>query len=256
MGKVLEGFVEVEIKNISKKYKMKMVLDKISLTIAPGTIYGVLGKNGVGKTTLINILTGFVLPEEGSIKFGGKNFSNEIKKSIGLVSESNCLIEELTGIEYLNFIANLYKIESDEVLERIEFLTSYFFDDKNELQKYISSYSTGMKKKLKICTALLNKPRILILDEPFSGLDTISATKFIAFLKNYHNRERVVIISSHNLHYLEKIVTNLGVIDEGKLLFDGSISEFTNGKSISVDDSLYNTLNINKPTVSELEWRF
>jgi len=248
--------MEIEIRNLKKKYKMKYVLDGVNLTIPCGVTYGLLGKNGAGKTTLINILSDFVKPDDGSVKYRKEKLNTELKKEIGLVSDLNCLIEEFTGYEYLNFIGCLYKLEKKVIQNRIMSLVDYFFEDSSDLNKYISKYSTGMKKKLEICAAVINTPKILLLDEPFSGLDILAVNFLLGFLKNYQNGERIILISSHNLNYIEKIVSNLAVLNEGRLVFDGTLEEFTLGNSESIDDSLFNKLKINEPNITDVKWAF
>lgn len=250
----------IQIKNLKKMFKMKNVLDGLNLTLISGTTYGLLGKNGSGKSTLINILTEFVQKDSGSVQINGieleKDEIKNFKKGIGLISEENCLIEELTGNEYLDFVGTLYKIPKAELSNRIKSITKYFFEDLDDLKKYISKFSTGMKKKLEFCAAVLHTPQILILDEPFSGLDIVASNQLLDFLKSYQNGERIILISTHNFNYIDKIVTHIALLNEGKILFDGKIEEFTSNRKEGIDKSLLKKLNITSPTMGEIEWAF
>jgi ABC-2 type transport system ATP-binding protein len=251
--------MKIEINQIVKSYSIKNVLDKISISINSNSNYCLLGKNGAGKTTLINILSDFIEADSGNIKFDNLDYKNnelEIKRNLGLLSEENFLIEELSGFEYLNFIGKLYKISKDDLHKRIESLTSYFFDNSDDIQRTISNYSTGMKKKLMFCATVIHKPNILILDEPFSGLDPIAANLFIEFLNRYRNNSRVIFLSSHNLNYIEKIATHIGVLENGKLLFNGPLNLFLENGTQNIDDSLLNKLGATPSKIKEVEWAF
>ncbi|MEW5842849.1 MAG: ABC transporter ATP-binding protein [Bacteroidota bacterium] len=241
-------------------YKMYNVLDNLDLTLTSGKTYGLLGKNGAGKSTLINILTEFVQKDSGLIQFDGidigKNEVISLKKEIGLVSEENSLIEEFSGNEYLDFVGNLYKIPKTELYHRIKSLSEYFFEDLHDLDKYISKYSTGMKKKLEICAAVLHKPNFLILDEPFAGLDIVAVNQLLDFLKKYQNGKRIILISGHSLNYIDKIVIHILVLKEGKIIFDGSIEEFTSNGKESIDKSLFEKLGVVSQKMEGIEWVF
>lgn len=222
----------IKIKNLTKKYKTKIVLDNINLTLLQGKTYGLLGKNGAGKSTLLNILTGFVQKDTGSIILDEVDMDNkkqvlDLKKNIGFLSEKNSLIEEFSGKEYLDFVGKLYKIPINELNYRINGLSKYFFDDINDMNMVISKYSTGMKKKLEFCASVLHKPCFLILDEPFSGLDFIAARKLVNFLKKYQNDNRIILIAGQNLDYIDKIVTDIILLEKGKIIFEGSFEKFT-----------------------------
>lgn len=220
----------IEIKELTKTFGKTIVLDHINLKIENGSVYGLLGKNGAGKTTLINLLVNLIPLEEGSILINGKR--NDIldkydKKQIGIVGEDLALIEELNGLEYLNFVGRIYGLPKDILNKRIEDLFYFFFEDEKDLKKNISKYSTGMKKKIAFCAAVIHTPNILILDEPFSGLDPLVANQMISFLHQYQKPDRTILISSHDLNYVEKIATHIGVLNENKLQFNSSLQDFT-----------------------------
>lgn len=251
--------MEIKIIQLEKRYSIKNVIDKISITIESNSNYCLLGKNGAGKTTLINIMADLIEANSGEVLFDNLNYIDnelEIKRSMGLLSEESSLIEELSGFEYLTFIGKLYKLSKKDLKERIESLTSYFFEDLDDIKRTISNYSMGMKKKLMFCVSVIHKPNILILDEPFSGLDPVAANLMIEFLNRYKNENRIIFLSSHNLNYIEKVATHIGVLEEGKIIFDGTLDLFLENGTKNIDDSLLNKLTITPSKIKEVEWAF
>lgn len=247
----------LEIQNISKKFGKKEVLKSLSFKVDNGTVYSLLGKNGVGKSTLINVVIDLIKPDEGEI-FINNNPHNKLntidKKNIGVVGEELALIEEISGSDYLFFIGRLYKLPSSKIKNRIDDLVKYFFEDNNDLKKSISKYSTGMKKKLAFCAAVLHTPNILILDEPFSGLDPLVANQMIEFLNIYRNKNRVILISSHDLSYVEKIATHIGVLDNGILQFNSTLKDFTENGTNTLDSALLKVIKPNETKLQKIDW--
>ncbi len=249
--------MSIEINALTKAFGKKQVLQHLDITIEKGQCYCLLGKNGVGKSTLLNCILDLVKPDSGTIELFGKDYHQnalEVKRNLGALSEDNPLIEEFTGLEYLNFIAKLYKLSPSETEERITSLTNYFFTDKESLNKNIAGYSTGMKKKVGIAAAILHKPNILILDEPFTGLDPIAAQLLVNLIRSYSTPNRVVLISSHDLNYVEKIATHIGVLNDGKLMYNGSVQEFTmNGENL-IDQALFQLLLPHYTSETNFDW--
>lgn len=251
--------MNIYVKQIEKKFDKKIVLNKISLVINSNSIYCLLGTNGAGKTTLINILSDLIEANSGEIQFDNLNYKYaelEIKRNIGLLSEASSLMEELSGFEYLTFVGKLYKLSKEKINERIDGLVSYFFDDLDDIKKLISNYSTGMKKKLMFCASIIHKPNILILDEPFSGLDPVAANLLVVFLNKYLNRNRIIFLSSHNLNYVEKVATHIGVLANGEILFDGTLKSFLEDGAKTIDDSLLDKLSKTSAKIKDVEWAF
>ncbi|MEJ5352705.1 MAG: ABC transporter ATP-binding protein [Melioribacteraceae bacterium] len=249
----------IVISKVSKNYSVKKVLDNINITVPQNSIYCLLGKNGAGKTTLINIMSDFIKPDAGEIFFDNMNYNAnelEIKRNMGVLSEANYLIEELTGYEYLTFVGKLYGIPKKELKNRIESLAVYFFESVEEIKKVITHFSTGMKKKLMFCSAVIHKPRFLLLDEPFEGLDPVASNLLIEFLNRYKINSRVIFLSSHNLDYIEKVATHIAVLDNSKIIFDGTLSLFLDNGTKNIDESLLSKLNDYKPRIKEVEWAF
>ncbi|MEJ8755984.1 ABC transporter ATP-binding protein [Pontibacter sp. H259] len=250
--------MSIAIKGLTKAYGKKHVLQELDLTIEAGQCYCLLGKNGVGKSTFLNAILDLIQPDKGTISLFGKDYnanSLEVKQNLGALCEDNPLIEEFTGLEYLNFVSKLYQLPADEAADRIKSLTNYFFTDQESLHKNIAGYSTGMKKKIGIVAAILHKPQVLILDEPFTGLDPIAAQLLVKLIRNYSTANRVVLISSHDLNYVERIATHIGVLNDGHLMYNGSLQEFTmNGENL-IDQALFQLLTPHHQAAeADFEW--
>ena len=219
----------IEFKNVSKSYvKGKKAVDNLNLKINNGEIFGFLGPNGAGKTTTIKMLTGILDMDEGSdILIDGNSIGSdpiEAKKCFGYVSDSPDVFLKLKGIEYLNFIADMYGVSADERKEKIEKLANQF-EIFNDLNSRIESYSHGMRQKLMIISVLLHDPKNWILDEPMTGLDPKSAYDLKEMMKYHKSNGNTVFFSTHVLEVAEKLCDRIGIINKGKLLFVGSYEE-------------------------------
>lgn len=251
----------IEIEGVIKSFSGKIVLNNICLTVNKGQSFCILGPNGAGKSTLINLLLGIFKPDKGVIRINGLQYGrlsidNKIKQIIGGFGDESKLIDEFTGYDYLQFVSYLYNIERSIQRSRIENVTNFFFDDISSLNRKITTYSTGMRKKLEICASILHLPPILILDEPFSGLDILSAEKLTQFIKTYIsvNSNRLVFFSSHDLYYVNKAATHIGVLNKGEIIFSNSIENFKNNTD-SVGQSLLDTLQIKADSFTDsLSW--
>lgn len=219
----------IEFKNVSKSYiKDKKSVDSLNFSVQDGEIFGFLGPNGAGKTTTIKMLTGILdIDAGGDILIDGKSIKNnplEAKKQFGYIPDSPDMFLKLKGIEYLNFIADVYEISKADRKERIENLAKKFkiYDD---LDSQMESYSHGMRQKLMIVSVLLHNPKNWILDEPMTGLDPKSAFDLKEMMKIHAQNGNAVFFSTHVLEVAEKLCDRIGIINKGKLLFVGTFEE-------------------------------
>ncbi len=218
----------IEIKNISKEYKKnKKVINDINLEIKDGEIFGFLGPNGAGKTTTIKMITGILEIDEGDILIDGKSIKKEpieAKKQIGLVPDNPDVFLKLKGIEYLNFMADIYEVSTEDRVKRIKELSEKF-EINNVLNNKIESYSHGMRQKLIIIGVLLHNPKNWILDEPMTGLDPKSSFELKNMMREHANQKNTVFFSTHILDVAERLCDRIGIIDKGKLLFVGTYED-------------------------------
>lgn len=218
----------IEINNISKEYKKnKKVINNLSMKINNGEIFGFLGPNGAGKTTTIKMITGILEVDEGDIlidNYSIKSKPVEAKKNIGLVLDNPDVFLKLKGIEYLNFVADVYDVSEKQRISVIKNL-SEIFELKDVLNNKIQSYSHGMKQKLAIISSLLNNPKNWILDEPMTGLDPKSFFELKNLMREHAQNGNAVFFSTHILDVAEKLCDRVAIIDKGKLLFIGTYQE-------------------------------
>ena len=218
----------IEIKNVSKSYvKNQKSVDSLNLEIKDGEIFGFLGPNGAGKTTTIRMITGILEPDGGDILVDGYSIRSnpiEAKKRFGFVPDSPDIFLKLKGIEYLNFLAEIYDVPIEESQERIEKLTKKFeiYDNLNDT---IESYSHGMRQKIVICGALLSNPKNWILDEPMTGLDPKASFDLKEMMREHTKKGNTVFFSTHVLDVAEKLCDRVGIINKGKLVFVGTLEE-------------------------------
>ena len=218
----------IEIKNISKEYKKnKKVINDINLEIKDGEIFGFLGPNGAGKTTTIKMITGILEIDKGDILIDGKSIKKEpieAKKQIGLVPDNPDVFLKLKGIEYLNFMADIYEVSIQDRVKRIKELSEKF-EINNVLNNKIESYSHGMRQKLIIIGVLLHNPKNWILDEPMTGLDPKYSFELKNMMREHANQKNTVFFSTHILDVAERLCDRIGIIDKGKLLFVGTYED-------------------------------
>ena len=218
----------IEIKNLSKSYKKgKKVVDNINLRIKDGEIFGFLGPNGAGKTTTIKMITGILGIDEGDVIIDGKSITKnpiEAKKAFGLIPDNPDMFLKLKGIEYLNFIADIYEISEEERIKRIDKLTKKF-EMQQVLNNKMQSYSHGMRQKMIIIGVLLHNPKNLIFDEPMTGLDPKSTYDLKQIMREHVKQNNTVFFSTHILEVAERLCDRVGIINKGKLIFVGTYEE-------------------------------
>lgn len=218
----------IEISNISKSYGgVVKAVDDISLSIKPGEIFGFLGPNGAGKTTTINMINGILSPDSGKILLNNVDIEKnpiEAKRQFGFVPDNPDMFLRLKGIEYLNFMADIYDVKKDDRKERIEALSKRF-EMVDALGDQIQSYSHGMRQKIIIMGVLVHNPLIWILDEPMTGLDPKSSYILKEMMREHVDSGKTVFFSTHVLEVAEKICDRVAIINKGKILFCGTMEE-------------------------------
>ena len=217
----------VEIRQTTKRYNELVAVNNISLTINTGEIFALLGPNGSGKSTTLKMLIGLVKPTSGDINVLGIDVAKDpvaIKRQVGYVPESPNVYEFLTGIEYLDFIADIYGVPTNEKQQRInEYLKALQLEGREG--DMINSYSDGMKKKISLISAFLHKPKLLILDEPLNALDPRSARIVKDYLQSLKTQGVTTILSTHVLEIAEAVCDRIGIMYQGNILSLGTMSE-------------------------------
>lgn len=230
----------LEIRNLSKIYKGgKRAVDHFNLKVEAGDIYGFIGHNGAGKSTTIKSIAGVLDFEEGDILVDGhsvKKYPVECKKIIAYIPDNPDLYEHLTGIQYLNFIGDIFQVGEKERKERIQKFADAF-EITSALGDLISSYSHGMKQKLALISGLIHKPKLLLLDEPFVGLDPEASVTLKKIMHEVCSEGSAIFFSTHVLDVAEKLCNKIAIIKEGKLIEAGETEALIgNHKSL---ESLY-----------------
>ncbi|HWB92042.1 MAG TPA: ABC transporter ATP-binding protein [Puia sp.] len=238
--------MSVVLKNVGKKYKNNdsFVFQELSLTIEAGSVYCLLGKNGAGKSTLLNILTDVIQPSAGEVLIDGLSYTQypiRIKRQTGVQSQFDQLIGELNAKDFLMWTGLLYGMDKDQIAIQSEHLLDFFFDNEGDLSAPSKSYSSGMQKKLVLCSAIMHKPRFLILDEPFASLDPVACDKLCQFINAYRSPDRVMIVSSHDLLYVDKIASHIGILHNGSLVFNDTLASFKKD-NLDIDTELIKLL--------------
>lgn len=218
----------ISINHITKVFSGNhKAVNDIDLVIPDGKIIGFIGPNGAGKTTTIKMMTGILECDQGNIELNGVDIAKnpiEAKKQIGFVSDDADIFLRLKGIEYLNFMADIYNVSVSERKERIISLSQEFEMEK-ALNDKIISYSHGMRQKIVIMGVLLSNPKIWILDEPMTGLDPKSSYKLKQMMKDHAKRGNTVFFSTHVLEVAEKLCDKVAIINQGKIVYYGTLEE-------------------------------
>ncbi len=232
----------VEIKGLYKKYNRakKYAIEDINIDCYAGEIVGLLGKNGAGKSTTIKCLTGFFAFDKGSIKICGHDIVKDdlkAKNEIGYVPDNHAMFDKMTGLEYINFIADIHKVDSSLRQTRVDEMDK-IFNLGSALYNLISSYSHGMRQKVCIMASLIHEPKLWLLDEPLTGLDPQTGKALRDYMEVYKNKNNTVLYSSHNLDAVEKTCDRAYIINHGTIVESIDIHEFKkNNPNKSLEDA-------------------
>ena len=248
--------MELTLQNLTKSFGAATVLRDVSLSAHTGYCVGVLGRNGAGKSTLFNLLTNVLLPSSGrSVLEGeprGETLRGAVKRRMGALVNQAYLVEQLTAEEYLRFVARIYELPDAQA--RIESLLAHLLEDYGGVRRQpLSSFSTGMKQKVAIASCLLHRPELLILDEPFNGLDVFSAESVLSLLNSYRP-QALTFVSSHNLAHIEKVATHLLIIDESEVKYWGPMEDFLHGQQAFLGEALLRLIHPAAIAAQDLTW--
>ena len=222
------------IPNVTKRYGEKKAVDDLSLHLAPGEIYGFIGHNGAGKTTTLKAVVGILPFEEGEITINGTSIKADpltCKRQLAYIPDNPDLYDYMTGSKYLNFIADIFGVGAEERQERIRKYAD-LFELTDDLAQPIAAYSHGMKQKLSIISAWLHQPRLIIMDEPFVGLDPKAAHTLKGMMREVCDQGGAIFFSTHVLEVAEKLCDKVAIIKGGRLIRAGTMEE------VKGDDSL------------------
>lgn len=225
----------IEIKNVSKSYNGKTkALDNVSFKVPNGKTFAFIGHNGAGKTTLIKMIMGILDFDEGDILVEGKSIKDspiECKKAMAYLPDNPDLYENMKAIDYINFVCDMYDINS-EIREKNILKYSRLLEMDKNLNDEISSFSHGMKQKIALISALCHEPKILVMDEPFVGLDPKAVFDMKKIMKDMVNEGKIVFYSTHILDVAEKLCDEVAIIKKGKLIKCGTMKEIKGDESL------------------------
>ena len=224
----------LQIEHLTKIYGEKKAVDDLSLHILPGEIYGFIGHNGAGKTTTLKSVAGILRFDAGEIRIGGTSIRTDplaCKRKLAYIPDNPDLYDYMTGIQYLNFIANIFGVSAADRQVRIRELAERF-ELTNDLAQPIAAYSHGMKQKLAIISAWLHAPQLVVMDEPFVGLDPKAAHLLKGMMRELCDRGGAIFFSTHVLEVAEKLCDKVAILRAGKLIRSGTMDE------VKGDDSL------------------
>ena len=236
--------VAISIENLTKCYRETLAVDRLSLSVPAGRLFGFLGPNGAGKSTTIGCLTGLIDPTSGAIRLLGERFtpdSVELKRRIGVMPEGLALFDHLYAHEFLAFSARMYQLDEQTVRQRVEELLTVL-DLTTTYRKRLAEFSTGMRKKVAFAAAIIHRPEILFLDEPFESIDPAGVAMLKDWLRRFVAGGRTVFMTTHVLETVERLCDDVAIIKSGSVAWRGDVGSLANGGKLECDGRQFNTL--------------
>ena len=230
----------IEAHGLAKTFGKKVAVSNVTLQVREGEFFGFLGPNGAGKSTTIKMLCGLLRPDGGEIRIAGVDLYSdplEVKRLIGVLPEETNLYERLTGEEYLLFAGQMYGLTKKEAVERTASLME-LMELTEERKKLIVDYSMGMRKKVALAAALIHRPRVLFLDEPFNGIDPISVRSIRNVMRHLTERGTTIFITSHVMEVIEKLCSRVAIINNGQIVAEGTLNQLRAAAQTGSDTSL------------------
>jgi ABC-2 type transport system ATP-binding protein len=250
----MEMSAAIRLRQLRKLYGDKAAVDGLDLTVPRGSFFGFLGPNGAGKTTTIRMLMGLATPTEGSIELLDLPMPEralEIKGRIGLVPDESLLFDGLTGAEFLEFVGRMYNLDRAVARERARELLALFELD-GAGRKLIGEYSKGMRKRIAMSAALIHRPELFLMDEPFEGVDAVGARLMKELLIEQVHRGATVFLTSHVLEVVERLCDRVAIINQGRLVLQGTMAELRSGTE-SLEDMFVRVVGAER-TAEALDW--
>jgi ABC-2 type transport system ATP-binding protein len=244
----------IEIRDLRKIYGDKAAVDGLTLSVPQGCFYGFLGPNGAGKTTTIKMLMGLAPATSGSIELLGlpmPEHALEIKRQIGLVPDESLLFDHLTGGEFIEFVGRIYGLDRMTATARaVELLELFELGDAP--RKLIAEYSKGMRKRVAMAAALIHRPRLFLMDEPFEGVDAVGARLMKEILLEQVRHGATIFLTSHVLEVVERLCDRVGIIHEGKLVAEGTMQSLR-GSAATLEEAFVRAVGIDR-AAETLDW--
>jgi ABC-2 type transport system ATP-binding protein len=236
--------IAINVENLTKRYGEVLAVDCLSLSVPSGKLFGFLGPNGAGKSTTIGCLTGLIDPTSGSIDLLGERFATdsiELKRRIGVMPEGLALFDQLYAHEFLAFSARMYGLDERTVRERVEELLKVL-DLTSVHRKRLAEFSTGMRKKVAFAAAIVHRPEILFLDEPFESIDPAGVAMLKDWLRRFVAGGRTVFMTTHVLETVERLCDDVAIINNGRLAWRGDVGQLARGGTLEFAGQRFNTL--------------
>jgi ABC-2 type transport system ATP-binding protein len=244
----------IVVRNLKKIYGGKAAVDGLNLSVPHGSFFGFLGPNGAGKSTTIRMLTGLAPPTSGEIELLGMRMPEQemdIKRRMGLVPDESLLFDRLTGLEYLNFVGRMYRLPKGQARARAADLLELFHLEEHG-RKLIAEYSKGMRKRVAMAAALIHKPELFLMDEPFEGVDAVGARLMKEILLDLVQHGATIFLTSHVLEVVERLCDRVAIIHEGRIVVEGTIRELRDG-SETLEDVFVRVVGAER-AFERLEW--
>ncbi len=218
----------LEVNHVQKSYKRKIAVDDISFTLKEGEVLGLLGANGVGKSTTLSMIATLVKPDSGEITWDGKSIIKSptvIRRVLGYVPQDIALYENLTGMDNLKFWGRAYDLKGQELKQAISQVAEMIGLSTDQLKQRVGTYSGGMKRRLNIGAAMLHQPKLVVLDEPTVGLDVVSRKSIFEAIKCIHSEGASIIYTGHYLDEVQELCDHIVIMEQGKIIVDGLTKE-------------------------------
>ncbi len=246
----------VRVQDLRKVYGGKAAVDGLSFQVPRGCFFGFLGPNGAGKTTTIRMLMGAAPPTSGMIELLGLPMPEraiDIKKQIGLVPDETLLFDHLTGAEYIEFVGRMYALDRTLAQARARELLALFELDAQP-RKLIAEYSKGMRKRVAMAAALIHRPQLFLMDEPFEGVDAVGARLMKEILLDQVKHGATIFLTSHVLEVVERLCERVAIIADGRLVLEADMSEVRGGGSETLEDAFVRLVGVERGGSSSLDW--